>query len=86
MRCFFRALLALAPLLLLSGCGYVHFGRLPAAAASGNGDAMGVAYSSLSTEHKILQQELVLARKEGDALRAALDGRTNPAEIGRAHV
>ena len=82
MRCFCHALLAVAPLLLLSGCGYVHFGRLPSTAAAGNSDAMGVAFSTLGTEHKILQQELVLARKEGDALRAALDGRTNPAASG----
>ena len=76
---FSRALFAVVPLLMLSGCGYVHFGRLPEAAAPAGGDPMGSAYSALSTEHKILQQELALARKEGDALRAALDGRTDPA-------
>lgn len=75
---FFRVFFAAAPL-LLGGCGFVHFGRLPETAAAPGGDAMGVAYSNLSTEHKILQQELVLARKEGDALRAALDGRTDGA-------
>lgn len=31
-------------------------------------------------QHKILQQELALARKEGDALRAALDGRAGGAD------
>jgi LysM repeat protein len=75
---FSRALLTLVALLALSGCGYVHFGRLPEAAPSG--DAMGAAYSTLSTEHKILQQELTLARKEGDALRAALDSRAGGAD------
>lgn len=76
---FFRVLLPAAALLGFSGCGYVHFGRLPDATTLQGGDAMGTAYSNLSTEHKILQQELTLARKEGDALRAALDGRNNSA-------
>jgi LysM repeat protein len=70
----FCAPLALALLLALSGCGYVHFGRLPEATPS---DAtLNTAYSNLSTEHKILKQELVLARKEGDALRKALESGT----------
>ncbi len=66
---FSRVLPALVALSVLNGCGYVHFGRLPVATPTGD----GAAYSNLLTEHKILQQELVLARKEGDALRAALD-------------
>jgi nucleoid-associated protein YgaU len=70
---FSRALLALLPLLALSGCGYVHFGRLPTAPAADG--TLDTAYSDLTTKHKILQQELALARKEGDALRAALDNR-----------
>ncbi len=74
---FCRALFALLPLLALSGCGYVHFGRLPTAPA-GDG-TLDVAYSDLSTKHKILQQELALARKEGDALRAALENRSDGA-------
>lgn len=73
-----RAFLALLPLLALSGCGYVHFGRLPVTPAAADG-SLDVAYTNLSTQHKILQQELVLARKEGDALRAALDGRADGA-------
>jgi len=77
-----HALAALALLLVHGGCGYVHFGRLPPAAPAG-GDSLGTAYSDLATQHKILQQELLLARKEGDALRAALDSRTGnaPAEL-----
>ena len=70
---FPRALFALALPLALSGCGFVHFGRLPEAAPS---DAkLNTAYSDLSTEHKILKQELALTRKEGEALRAALENR-----------
>lgn len=69
---FARILLASAALSLLSGCGYVHFGRLPKNGAPADA-AVAEAYSNLSTEHKILKQELVLARREGDALRAAVD-------------
>jgi nucleoid-associated protein YgaU len=72
-----RAAVLLTALLGLSGCGYVHFGRLPTAPAADG--TLDVAYSNLSTQHKILQQELVLARKEGDALRAALDNRSDGA-------
>ena len=70
---FLRVSCALALLVTFSGCGFVHFGRLPEATAT---DApLNTAYSDLSTEHKILKQELVLSRKEGAALRAALETR-----------
>jgi nucleoid-associated protein YgaU len=70
---FLRASIALALLLAFSGCGLVHFGRLPETTAA---DAtLNTAYSDLSTEYKILKQELVLSRKEGAALRAALETR-----------
>jgi nucleoid-associated protein YgaU len=72
---FLRAVPALAALLACTGCGYIHFGRLPEAAAPVGDDKLATAYTDLRAEHKILQQELALARKEGDALRAALDGR-----------
>ena len=59
-------------LLFTSGCGYVHFGRLPEVTPI---DAtLNTAYSNLSTDYKILKQELALVRKEGDALRAVIDG------------
>lgn len=70
------ALLALAGAsLLFSGCGYVHFGRLPEAAPAApmRDSKSAEAYTNLSTEHKILKQELALARKEGDTLRTALE-------------
>jgi hypothetical protein len=66
-----RVPLALAALLNLTGCGYVHFGRLPEA----NTTADDAALTDVRTQNKMLQQELTLARKEGDALRAALDTR-----------
>jgi nucleoid-associated protein YgaU len=65
-----RAIALLALPLALTGCGYVHFGRLPQATATPLGDT---GYTNLLTEQKILKQELVLARKEGDTLRAALE-------------
>lgn len=71
-----RSVLALAPLLALSGCGYIHFGRLPETATALGDSSLSVAYSNLTTEHKMLQQELVLAHKEGAALRAALENRS----------
>ncbi len=69
----FRVVPALLPTLLLTGCGFVHFGRAPAGPAGGGDAALAAAYSNLSTEHKILKQELVLARREGDTLRVALE-------------
>ncbi len=77
------ALFALLAPLLLTGCGYIHFGRLPAAPVTGTDSAMATAYSSLSTEHKILKQELVLARREGDTLRVALE-RAGSGGVGTA--
>ncbi len=68
-----RVTFALFAPLFLAGCGYVHFGRLPTAPAAGGDGALATAYSNLSTEHKILKQELALARKEGDTLRIALE-------------
>lgn len=69
-------LVVIASSLWLSGCGYIHFGRLP---ETQQGDAeLQRAYGDLRTEQKVLKQELALARKESDSLRAALE-RTAPA-------
>jgi nucleoid-associated protein YgaU len=65
-----RALPSATALLLLSGCGYVHFGRLPKLSTD---SALQQAYVDLGTQQKILKQELAIARKENDTLRAALD-------------
>lgn len=63
-------LLLLAFAMLATGCHYVHFGR-PERFRS---DAKLVAENAdLRIEKKLLQQELAIARKEGDALRAAVD-------------
>jgi hypothetical protein len=69
----FRALPALVPLLAFSGCGYVHFGKLPKDSGAGGDAQLAAAYTDLRSEHKLLQQELALARKEGDTLRNALE-------------
>jgi hypothetical protein len=66
-----RANLALIASLNFAGCGYVHFGRAPSARPSDA--ALAAAYADLMTQHKILKQELALARKEGDTLRIALE-------------
>lgn len=80
----FRPLLLLPALsaLLFCGCGYVHIGRLE---PLNSGDTTTVGENSdLRAEKKMLQEELALARKEGAALRAALENRYAPAEAGAA--
>ena len=69
-ECGFRSLRKLAWVvpLWLCGCGYVHFGRIAPSDA-----ALRQAYSDLALRHKILRQELVIARGEEDALRTALE-------------
>jgi len=62
--------LALLAAAFLPGCNYVHFGRLDQSA--GSDSALVVENTDLRLEKKILQQELAIARKEGDALREAL--------------
>jgi nucleoid-associated protein YgaU len=76
-----RALLVFIPAFLVSGCGYIHFGRLPAASTPLGEAKSAEAYADLLTQQKILKQELMLARRETDALRNALDrgGTTIPA-------
>jgi len=75
--------LALGAGLLLSGCGYVHFGRLPEPAPSPDA-TLAAENANLRMEKKMLQQELALARKEGIALRDALEKR--PATVGGVQV
>ncbi len=67
----FRALFAAALAgLTLSGCNYVHFGRQPPSNAQ-----LAQENSDMRTERTILQQELAIAHKEGEALRTALEAR-----------
>lgn len=73
---FTRALLAGVVSVLFTGCGYVHFGRTPKLGSIAGDAKLAAAYSDLSTDHKILRQELALARKETDTLRAALERAT----------
>ncbi|MFI5357502.1 MAG: LysM peptidoglycan-binding domain-containing protein [Opitutales bacterium] len=63
--------LAFIALTLLPGCGYVHFGRYPAATKTST--ELASQNSDLRLENKILKQEISLANKERDALREALD-------------
>jgi len=59
-------------LTLFSGCGYVHFGRYKTPPASGSSE-LASENSDLRMEKKVLKQELLLAQKEGQALRDALE-------------
>jgi nucleoid-associated protein YgaU len=63
--------------LALTGCGYVHLGRLPVVppATRIGDDELLKENSNLRTEKKILQQELALTRAQGDALRMAIENR-----------
>ncbi len=71
-------LFVLVPVLALSGCGYVHFGRVPEArpVAPLGDEQLLKENANLRTEKKILQQELALTRAQGDALRMAIENRT----------
>ena len=66
-----RALAVPVLTLALGGCGYVHFGRWPKLPPSDS--ALQQSYLDLTIEQKVLKQELALARKETDTLRAALE-------------
>lgn len=77
---FLTATLTLVALANLTGCGYVHFGRLDRPAASTNPELVEQ-NTDLKIEKKILQEELALARREGDALRSALESRGSDTEI-----
>ncbi|MCB1104179.1 MAG: LysM peptidoglycan-binding domain-containing protein [Cephaloticoccus sp.] len=72
--------MTLVALANLTGCGYVHFGRLDRPAASTNPELVAQ-NTDLKIEKKILQEELALARREGDALRSALESRGSDTEI-----
>jgi len=74
-------------LLTLSGCGYVHVGRLPAPTTTVIGDDKLMRENSdLKTEKKILQQELALTRAQGDALRFALENRNSDGDTSKRLV
>jgi nucleoid-associated protein YgaU len=71
-------------LLALSGCGYVHVGRLPEPVTTVVGDDKLIKENSdLRTEKKMLQQELLLSRAQGDALRSAIENRTADGDTSR---
>ncbi len=66
----FLWLLAVPTLLLTAGCNYIHFGRLETPI---NDATLANDNSNLRIEKKLLLEELSIARKEGAALRTALD-------------
>jgi nucleoid-associated protein YgaU len=73
--------------LLLTGCGYVHLGRLPAPAVTVVGDDKLLNDNSqLRLEKKMLQQELALSRAQGDALRMTIENRAADGDTSRRLV
>jgi nucleoid-associated protein YgaU len=79
--------LALCLLLALSGCGYVHVGKLPPPATTVVGDdKLMKENSDLKLEKKMLQQELALTRSQGDALRFALENRNADGDTSKRLV
>jgi chromosome segregation ATPase len=69
--------LGLLATLALSGCGYVHLGRVPEPVTTVVGDEKLLKENNdLRLEKKMLQQELALTRSQGDALRTAIENRT----------
>ncbi len=77
--------LSVLALLGLSGCGYVHFGRMPAPpepVVMGD-DKLLKENANLRTEKKLLQQELALTRAQGDALRMAIENRTSDGDTSK---
>ncbi len=70
--------------LALSGCGYVHVGKIPEPTTTVIGDDKLLKENAdLRTEKKILQQELALTRAQGDALRFAIENRTSDGDTSR---
>ena len=80
----------LAPLALLalSGCGYVHVGRLPEPTTTNviGDEKLLQENGDLRAEKKILQQELAITRAQGDALRSAIENRAADGDTSRRLV
>lgn len=79
-------------LLSLTGCGYVHIGRLPARAPAPVmpvvvGDQQLVEENAgLRAEKKMLQQELALSRAQGEALKMAIQNRAADGDTSKQLV
>ena len=79
----------LPALLVLSGCGYVHVGKIPETRTITTvvGDEKLLKENAdLRLEKKILQQELNLSRAQGDALRMAIENRAADGDTSRRLV
>ena len=82
--CRISSLPAAFAVLALSGCGYVHVGKMPEPTTTVIGDdKLMKENADLRTEKKILQQELALTRAQGDALRFAIENRTSDGDTSR---
>ena len=66
----FHALPILLSFTFLSGCSYIHFGRIDKAHLDAK---LATENSDLRVEKKMLQQELAIAQKENNTLRTAIE-------------
>ena len=80
-------ILAVPALLAVSGCGYVHLGKTPAPVTTVIGDdKLMKENADLRLEKKMLQQELLLTRSQGEALRSALENRAADGDTSKRLV
>ena len=78
---------ALPALLVFSGCGYVHLGKTPEPVTTVIGDdKLMKENADLRLEKKMLQQELLLTRSQGEALRSALENRAADGDTSKRLV
>lgn len=80
--------LALPALLSLSGCGYVHVGRLqePTVTTVVGDESLRTENLELRREKTLLQQELALTRAQGEALRSAIQNRAADGDTSKRLV
>ena len=82
--------LTLPAVLVFSGCGYVHIGRVPPVPTAGTSvvtdEKLTKENSDLRLEKKMLQQELAITRAQGDALRMAMENRAADGDTSKRLV
>lgn len=82
-----RMVFVLPAVMALTGCGYVHIGRLPEPSTTVIADAQVLNENAeLRLEKKMLQQELQLARAQGEALRMAVENRAADGDTSKRLV
>lgn len=85
----FRLNLVAIPMLVLSsGCGYVHIGKMPVATSTEVvvDNKILEENSDLKLQKKLLEQELNITRAQGSALRSAIENRTADGDTSKKLV